>query len=223
MQADPWLRLSLWLLLCLLHLCGMMSACILLQLLVHALPALEAHEACLSDQLSKLHDAFCAKGNEASFARSVAGARAATPGQNGHPTLTPPVLASSSLPNTQLNPAISCTVYTSSSQQKAHSRRLQLPDSPPPEPRMQAQASNYFVEINEQPLEINKYVDAVSDPSAGAISTFSGTTRNNFQGKAVLKLEYEAYVPMALKKLQVGPGRAQALLGPLPRDLRSWM
>ena len=31
----------------------------------------------------------------------------------------------------------------------------------------------------------------------------SGVTRNNFQGKTVLRLEYEAYVPMALKKLDV--------------------
>src|SRR5688500_4395534 len=38
-------------------------------------------------------------------------------------------------------------------------------------------------------------------PEAGAISTFSGTTRNNFNGKKVLKLEYEAYVPMAIKEM----------------------
>lgn len=61
-----------------------------------------------------------------------------------------------------------------------------------------------FTEVTGEPLDISRYVGLVSDPGAGAISTFSGVTRNNFQGKTVLRLEYEAYVPMALKKLQVG-------------------
>ena len=38
--------------------------------------------------------------------------------------------------------------------------------------------------------------------STGATSLFVGTTRDNFQGKKVVKLEYEAYTPMAKKKLQ---------------------
>jgi Molybdopterin converting factor, large subunit len=41
----------------------------------------------------------------------------------------------------------------------------------------------------------------VSDPSCGAISTFTGITRNNFQGKQVVKLSYEGYVPMAEREL----------------------
>ncbi|KAK0088601.1 hypothetical protein PV325_011294 [Microctonus aethiopoides] len=36
-------------------------------------------------------------------------------------------------------------------------------------------------------------------PSCGAISTFIGTTRDNFDSKTVVKLEYEAYEPMASK------------------------
>ncbi|KAL0720577.1 hypothetical protein Bca4012_035176 [Brassica carinata] len=35
----------------------------------------------------------------------------------------------------------------------------------------------------------------------GAIATFSGTTRDMFEGKAVLELRYEAYVPMATRCL----------------------
>uniref|UniRef100_A0A8C7QSN6 Molybdenum cofactor synthesis 2 n=1 Tax=Oncorhynchus mykiss TaxID=8022 RepID=A0A8C7QSN6_ONCMY len=48
-------------------------------------------------------------------------------------------------------------------------------------------------------------VDAVSlltSPSCGAISIFIGTTRNNFEGKKVVQLEYEAYVPMAQSELR---------------------
>jgi molybdopterin synthase catalytic subunit len=41
----------------------------------------------------------------------------------------------------------------------------------------------------------------VSDSKAGAISTFMGVTRDNFHGKKVVKLEYEAYEPMAVKEL----------------------
>merc|ERR1711862_303002 len=36
-----------------------------------------------------------------------------------------------------------------------------------------------------------------SDPSSGAISSFVGITRNNFNGKTVLKLSYEGYISMA--------------------------
>ena len=69
-----------------------------------------------------------------------------------------------------------------------------------------------LVEVSGEPLDLLRYTRWVSDPGAGAISTFSGVTRNSFQGKAVLRLEYEAYVPMALKELKV---RAPACLGGL--------
>merc|ERR1712178_416981 len=36
---------------------------------------------------------------------------------------------------------------------------------------------------------------------AGAISLFVGTTRDNFEGKTVLRLEYEAYEEMAQKEM----------------------
>ncbi|CDH60344.1 molybdopterin synthase catalytic subunit-like [Lichtheimia corymbifera JMRC:FSU:9682] len=42
----------------------------------------------------------------------------------------------------------------------------------------------------------------VSNDGAGAIVTFSGCTRDTFQGKRVLRLEYEAYEPMAIKVLK---------------------
>ncbi|KAJ0173474.1 hypothetical protein K1T71_010623 [Dendrolimus kikuchii] len=39
--------------------------------------------------------------------------------------------------------------------------------------------------------------------SCGAVSIFVGTTRDNFEGKKVLRLEYEAYEPMALKAMKI--------------------
>ncbi|KAJ7960502.1 Molybdopterin synthase catalytic subunit [Quillaja saponaria] len=48
-------------------------------------------------------------------------------------------------------------------------------------------------------IDIARYISYVSAPQAGAIATFSGTTRDTFDGKTVLELRYEAYVPMAIK------------------------
>jgi MoaE-MoaD fusion protein len=43
---------------------------------------------------------------------------------------------------------------------------------------------------------------AVADPGAGAIATFVGMTRNENSGRRVLRLEYEAYEPMALSEMR---------------------
>lgn len=59
-----------------------------------------------------------------------------------------------------------------------------------------------LVDVLPNPLDINKYISAVEDPGAGAIATFIGVTRDNFQGKKVYHLEYEAYEPMARKIMQ---------------------
>ncbi len=64
-------------------------------------------------------------------------------------------------------------------------------------------ASTMFVEVLPDPLELNKYVGFVEDNGSGAIATFMGVTRDNFDGKKVLSLSYEAYVPMAEKEMQV--------------------
>jgi molybdopterin synthase catalytic subunit len=60
---------------------------------------------------------------------------------------------------------------------------------------------NLYVEITPDSLDVTKYTKLVSDPGAGAIASFIGVTRDTFVGKQVERLEYEAYVPMALKKL----------------------
>lgn len=39
-----------------------------------------------------------------------------------------------------------------------------------------------FVEVGYAPLDNQRAVELVMHPSAGAISTFVGTTRDNFQG-----------------------------------------
>ncbi len=60
-----------------------------------------------------------------------------------------------------------------------------------------------LIEVLPSALELARYVSFVGDASAGAVATFMGTTRDSFQGKQVLRLEYEAYEPMAVRKMQV--------------------
>jgi molybdopterin converting factor subunit 1 len=43
---------------------------------------------------------------------------------------------------------------------------------------------------------------AVADPAAGATVTFAGSTRRDNAGRNVLRLEYEAYEPMALREMR---------------------
>lgn len=60
---------------------------------------------------------------------------------------------------------------------------------------------NSYVCITYEPLEQYNVAEMVGEDGCGAISTFIGTTRDNFNGKKVLRLEYESYVPMAYKQL----------------------
>lgn len=55
--------------------------------------------------------------------------------------------------------------------------------------------------ITRKALGLQEVVDFVTDPEAGAIVTFIGTTRNNNDGRKVIALDYEAYPEMAEKEL----------------------
>jgi molybdopterin synthase catalytic subunit len=52
------------------------------------------------------------------------------------------------------------------------------------------------------PIDLQELVRYVTDPSAGAIATFIGTTRNNNEGRKVIALDYDAYPEMAEKELK---------------------
>ncbi len=55
--------------------------------------------------------------------------------------------------------------------------------------------------VTDQPIQLQELVRHVTDPEAGAIATFIGTTRNNNEGRKVIALDYEAYPEMAEKEL----------------------
>ncbi len=59
-----------------------------------------------------------------------------------------------------------------------------------------------MIEITEQPIEVQKVIDAASLKEAGAINSFIGTVRNQTSGKKVVKLEYEAYEPMVVSEIK---------------------
>lgn len=59
-----------------------------------------------------------------------------------------------------------------------------------------------WVSVTDKPLDLSAIVGLVASPAAGATSTFIGTTRDNFKGRKVVQLEYEGYVPMAVKQLR---------------------
>ena len=56
--------------------------------------------------------------------------------------------------------------------------------------------------IGREPVDLEALEQAVADPAAGATVTFAGTTRNGNAGRRVLRLEYEAYEPMALSEMR---------------------
>src|SRR5262249_55408286 len=51
--------------------------------------------------------------------------------------------------------------------------------------------------LRSGPLDLATLVAEVSDPGAGAIATFIGTTRDHSRGRSVTLLEYDAYPEMA--------------------------
>jgi molybdopterin synthase catalytic subunit/molybdopterin converting factor small subunit len=51
--------------------------------------------------------------------------------------------------------------------------------------------------LSDEPLSLDRVVDEVRDEQAGAIATFTGTTRISSRGRAVTHLDYEAYEGMA--------------------------
>ncbi|SET54492.1 molybdenum cofactor biosynthesis protein [Stigmatella erecta] len=57
--------------------------------------------------------------------------------------------------------------------------------------------------VVDRPLRLEEVVAAVSGEAYGGLVTFSGSVRNQTRGRRVLRLEYEAYPPMAEKQLAV--------------------
>lgn len=56
--------------------------------------------------------------------------------------------------------------------------------------------------LSDEPLSLDRAVDEVRDDGAGAIATFTGTTRIHSRGRDVQFLDYEAYEGMAERVME---------------------
>ncbi|KAH8921358.1 Molybdopterin synthase catalytic subunit [Atractiella rhizophila] len=63
-------------------------------------------------------------------------------------------------------------------------------------------SSQDYISLSTDTLSESAIINSVKHPSCGAVCTFLGTTRDNFQGKRVTKLWYEAYESLALKSMR---------------------
>jgi len=63
--------------------------------------------------------------------------------------------------------------------------------------------------LTREPIDIRKVADSLQKPEDGAVIVFEGVVRNHSEDKAVRFLEYEAYEPMALAKLEEIGARAK--------------
>jgi len=58
------------------------------------------------------------------------------------------------------------------------------------------------IEISASILNIQSAIDWIMSPESGGIDVFIGTVRNATKNKPVLRLEFEAYEPMALAEME---------------------
>lgn len=58
------------------------------------------------------------------------------------------------------------------------------------------------LKISSEPLDILSCVEKIKDSQCGGMDIFIGTIRNKTKEKKVVRLEYEAYEPMAIKEMQ---------------------
>jgi molybdopterin synthase catalytic subunit len=63
-------------------------------------------------------------------------------------------------------------------------------------------AEDDVIGLVRESINLQSLLEKPARPEDGAVVTFLGTVRDNARGHKVLRLEYHAYEPMALKKLQ---------------------
>jgi molybdopterin synthase catalytic subunit len=59
-----------------------------------------------------------------------------------------------------------------------------------------------FIALRKEALSVDEALSRVQHAGAGAVSLFLGTVRDHNDGRAVVRLEYEAYAPMALAEMK---------------------
>lgn len=62
--------------------------------------------------------------------------------------------------------------------------------------------TNTQIILSAETLDIQGCINWIMSPESGGIDVFIGTVRNATKGKPVLKLDFEAYEPMAISEMQ---------------------
>lgn len=58
------------------------------------------------------------------------------------------------------------------------------------------------IEITENEIDVGWTLSQIKNATSGGTACFIGTTRDTFEGKKVVHLEYETYYSMAMKELR---------------------
>jgi molybdopterin synthase catalytic subunit len=66
-----------------------------------------------------------------------------------------------------------------------------------------------MIKIQEENIDLSRYIDVVRTPSSGGIVTFLGTVRDNAKGRKIAMMNIEVYETMA--KIQLEAIRAEAI------------
>lgn len=59
-----------------------------------------------------------------------------------------------------------------------------------------------MVALTNRPIDVAELISQLTAPESGGIDLFIGTTRNHANGRDVLRLEYEAFEPMAVEQME---------------------
>jgi molybdopterin synthase catalytic subunit len=65
------------------------------------------------------------------------------------------------------------------------------------------------IQLLDTPLDVKACQEWVASARAGGINLFVGTVRNQTKGKKVIKLDFEAYAPMAISEMHKIAAQAQ--------------
>jgi MoaE-MoaD fusion protein len=76
------------------------------------------------------------------------------------------------------------------------------PDSGTPDSGSFVVSTDEVCELVRRPLVSTEWMARMAGPADGAVVAFEGVARNHSRGRRVLRLEYEAYEPMAPKKMR---------------------
>ena len=66
------------------------------------------------------------------------------------------------------------------------------------------------IRISAEPIDGNALKRELADPHCGGFVAFEGWVRNHHEGRAVERLEYEAYAPLALREGELVVAEAKA-------------